>query len=156
MSTTIYPIAYFSGQVVFNNSSGSGTTDNTIPRFDGTTGSVLQTSRVIIDDSDNLILPDGGATGKANIKFTTTANMSYDTNLIYTDSPTKTMGMLCGSTVAFSATYGPYLGMRGTTYSAIASQRGLLFISAGNPIGALAGEGEIRLLTGADSIRVKV
>lgn len=130
--------------------------DNTIPRFDGITGKLLQTSRVIIDDSDNLILPDGGATGKANIKFTTTANMSYDTNLIYTDSTTKTMGMLCGSTVAFSATYGPYLGMRGTTYSAIASQRGLLFLSAGNPIGALAGEGEIRLLTGADSIRVKV
>jgi hypothetical protein len=46
------------------------TTDNTVPRFDGTAGA-LQTSGVVIDDSNNITPPsnDGGALGSATVSF---------------------------------------------------------------------------------------
>ena len=48
-------------------------TDNAIPRFDGTTGKLLQNSGVTIDDSDNMSLPNllniNGASVSPSIKL---------------------------------------------------------------------------------------
>lgn len=35
----------------------ASSTDNTLPRFDGTTGKALQTSSIVVDDSDNVTIP---------------------------------------------------------------------------------------------------
>jgi hypothetical protein len=115
------------------------------------------TNRLNLDINGNLTMTGGGGTGQSNIILGTTANLSYDTNLILSDSTAKTMGIVCGSTAAFSATYGPFVAMRGITYSAIAGQRGLLSLCAGSPSTPTGDEGAIIFGSGASgTTRMKI
>lgn len=60
--------------------SGSGSSvDNTIVRFDGTTGTVIQSSGVTIDDSNNIVTT-GTVTSGGNIDNSLTANRAVATN----------------------------------------------------------------------------
>lgn len=101
-----------------------------------------------------LILSGGYTSGQGNIQQGAAASAAYDTNLIYTHSNADTSGLLCSSTPSFSAANGPYLALRGNTYSAYGSQRGIMSISAGNPSVPVAGEGVITFRTGADALRL--
>ena len=51
-----------------------GSTDNTIPRFDGTGGRTLQDSGVIIDDDDNLFGHGAGINAQTGTTYTLTAS----------------------------------------------------------------------------------
>lgn len=62
-------------------------------------------------------------------------------------------GMGAGSAVGPSN--GPYLAMRGNTYST-AQQRGSIVIGAGNPSTPLSGEGAITFYSGADIQRLRI
>lgn len=99
----------------------------------------------------SLVLTGGTASGEGNIQFGATPNAVFDNNLLYLDATDKTIGIIGGSTPSFLPANGPYLGMRGITYTTFANQRGVLFMSAGTPAAPGATEGEIRLNT--DSVQ---
>ena len=111
---------------------------------------------LVLGSGASLTMSGGTLSGQGNIRMGAAANSSYDSNLLYADANTRTMGMVCSATPAFGAANGPYVGMRGNTYSAISSQRGNLFLSAGNPTTPAAAEGVISFLTGADQLRMRI
>lgn len=113
------------------------------------------TSNTLLD-GQNLVLTGGDASGEGNIQFQATASNLYDTNLSHVSSDDMTMGMIASVTPTFAAANGPYIGLRGNTYSAVATQRGVVFIAAGNPGTPGTNEGEIRFLTGADAVRLRI
>lgn len=104
----------------------------------------------------SLHLSGGNASGEGNIRLGAAASNSYDTNLLHLEANTMTGGALFGATPVALAANGPYYIGRGNTYSAIANQRGLFAIAAGNPSSPVAGEGEIQLLAGGDVIAARV
>jgi hypothetical protein len=101
----------------------------------------------------SIALTGGTTSGQGNIQMGATASSSWDSNVLYADSNARTMGMVCSVSPAFVAANGPYVAMRGITYTAVASQRGNLMLSAGNPTTPGAAEGSIAFRTGADVIR---
>jgi hypothetical protein len=101
-------------------------TDNTLPRFDGTTGKTLQTSGVTIDDSDNMggivalsarslnlnnpsgntgfeIGPQSGVAGAAFIDFHTSATLQdYNVRLLATGDVGNGLGTLAVTAGSFT------------------------------------------------------
>jgi hypothetical protein len=87
----------------------ASSTDNAVPRFDGTTGQIIQTSSVVIDDSGNLttaglntsgavVFNDAGADVDFRVEGNTDANLlfvdaSTDRVGIGTDTPTQTLSL---------------------------------------------------------------
>jgi hypothetical protein len=108
------------------------------------------------DYSGSLKLASINVTGVAgtsgNITLNTAASVSYDTNLTILGSTAQTGGFIFGSTASFGAANGPYFAGRGNTYSAIAGQRGILSLSAGNPSSPTGSEGSITFRTGNDAL----
>jgi site-specific recombinase XerD len=69
-----------------------------------------------------------------------------DVNYIQGLNSATTVGFLAGSGT-FSASSGPYFGARGNTYSAIANQRGMMFLSGGAVTSPTGLEGTIGFYT---------
>jgi len=88
------------------------------------------------------------------LQMTVPASALADTNVIYAIGNDRTLGVIASTTPSFVAGNGPYFAMRGRTYSAIANQRGLFSISAGNVPSPTGIEGSILFLTGADQLRM--
>jgi hypothetical protein len=123
--------------------------------FVARTGDTMSGS-LVLGSGASLTMSGGTLSGQGNIRMGAAANPAYDSNLLYADANTRTMGMVCSATPAFGAANGPYVGMRGNTYSAISSQRGNVFFAAGNPSTPAAAEGAIIFLTGADQLRMRI
>lgn len=121
-----------------------------------TTGAISLLGSLTLSDGQNLVFAGGNASGEGNIQFQATASNLYDTNLSHVSSNDMTMGMIASVTPTFAAANGPYIGLRGITYTAVAAQRGVVFVAAGNPGTPAANEGEIRFLTGADVQRMVI
>lgn len=98
----------------------SSSTDNALPRFDGTTGKILQGSSVIVDDSNNITGVVGltatgniatsqnilaGYTSTATAAGTTTLTVSSTQNQIFTGSTTQTVTMPVVSTLTLGTMY---------------------------------------------------
>src|SRR5438067_3677809 len=122
-------------------------------------------------DKDGNIVPNASGTGTQNrlakwtdnagtlgdsvasdtgigLQLTVPASSNVDTNVLYTISNDRTTGVIASSTPAFVAANGPYFALRGNSYSAIANQRGLFSISAGNVSNPVGNEGSVLFLTG--------
>ena len=109
-----------------------------------------------LTNGQNLVLSGANAINEGNIQFQGAASVSYDSNLIHLSSTSMTMGMIGGSTAAFSTANGPYVALRGNTFTTFATQRGNLNFAAGLPSAPATGEGEIRFATGADVQRLVI
>lgn len=104
-----------------------------------------------------LILTGGVTNGAGNIQMGAAPNLAWDSNMLYVDAQSRTMGIICSSSPAFTASNGPFLALRGLTYSTYANQRGLLALSAGNPTGPFGGvDGCITFASGADVTRMTI
>lgn len=114
------------------------------------------TGSLTMGNGASLILSGGAAYGQGNIRMGAAASNQYDSNVVYADTNTRTMGYVCSSTPAFLATYGPYFGLRGNSYTAVPNQRGALFLSAGNVASPIGLDGCFSLLTGNDVVRLFV
>ena len=68
----------------------SSSTDNTIPRFDSTTGKVIQASSLTISDNNKLTIPDNADEGALNLTERSAAPASPSTGDIYLDDGTNT------------------------------------------------------------------
>ncbi len=90
----------------------------------------------------------------AGLQMTVPASPSVDTNVIYTSGNDRTTGAIASSTPAFLAGNGPYFALRGNSYTALANQRGLFSISAGNVANPVGSEGSILFFTGSDQLRM--
>ena len=101
------------------------------------------TGDLTIGSGKNLKLTGGAGAGQGCIVFGAAASPFWDSNVCIVDSSTKTMGYVCGTSAAFQGSSGPFFGMRGNTYTALASQRGILFFYAGKPTAPGANEGRI-------------
>jgi hypothetical protein len=105
------------------------------------------------------LLAESGTTLVSNaqgLQLTAPANAGTDTNIIYTSNNDRTTGLIASATPAFLAQNGPYFALRGNTYSALANQRGLFSISAGNVTNPTGNEGAILFFTGADQLRMTI
>jgi hypothetical protein len=76
----------------------ASSTDNAVPRFDGTTGQILQTSSVVIDDSGNLTTAGLNTSGAvvfndagADVDFRVEGDT--DANLLFVDASTDRVGI---------------------------------------------------------------
>jgi hypothetical protein len=92
----------------------------------------------------------------AGIKLTGTPTSSSDVNVINLHNDASTMALLGGPGANTDASNGPFFNMRGNNYSAIAGQRGVTFIGAGNPSTPTGLEGSILFYTGATSERMRI
>lgn len=92
------------------------------------------------DANGNIVQTGAVAGGQYNFILNSTANASYDNNLIHLGSTSQTGGFLAGSTPAFSAANGAFLAFRGNTYSASGDQRGNVYLASGQVSGASAAE----------------
>ena len=99
------PYANTSGSVT---STSSNVTDNAIVRMDSTTGQVIQTSPVTIDDNGSINIPSGQSY-KINGTALTAANVGAlaSTNLVTRETPS---GTLNGSNVTFTLANTPISG----------------------------------------------
>ena len=104
----------------------------------------------------NLTLTGGATAAQGNIQMSAPASAVYDSNVLYLGNNNQTCGMIASATNAFLAANGPYFGLRGNTYAATASQRGNLFLAAGNPTTPGATEGTVAILTGNNLTRLLV
>ncbi len=111
------------------------------------------TGPLTIGSGANLIMSGGASSGQGNIQMGAAASNSYDTNVVYTDTNTRTMGYICSSTPTFLAANGPYFGLRGNSYTSVPNQRGALFLSTGNVASPVGGDGCFSLLTGNNAVR---
>ena len=94
---------------------GAGTVaDNTIPRFDGTTGGQLQPSLVVISNSDVMTFPagagvvltaGGGAARKGTFTFTSGSSGDISTTSVATSSVIQVCITALGTVTAAQATY---------------------------------------------------
>jgi len=100
---------------------------------------------------DSVVLDTG-----TGLQLTVAANPSVDTNLLYLNSTTGTIGVLAGSTPSYGANNGPFFAMRGNTYSTIANQRGLFTIAAGNIQSPSGDDGSVKFNTGSDLPRMVI
>jgi hypothetical protein len=121
---------------------------NRLPKWMDNAGTLGDSS--ISELNGNLVVNGG------NIQMTAAPSLSVDSNLLYMDNNSKTAGIIASSTPAFSANNGPYLAMRGNTYSLYPNQRGALSISAGNVANPVGREGTIQFMTGSDQPRVAI
>lgn len=106
------------------------------------------------------IFDGGGGTryaerGNGNniISMTAAASSAFTTNMIRIGGSNQMGAFNFSSASTLTAANGPYYMARGNTYSAISTQRGTMFMSAGNPSTPAQGEGEIQFYTGADLLR---
>ena len=104
----------------------------------------------------NLTLTGGATAAQGNIQMSAPASAVYDSNVLYLGNNNQTCGMIASATNAFLAANGPYFGLRGNNYTATASQRGNLFLAAGNPAAPGSAEGSVAILTGNDLTRLLV
>lgn len=111
-------------------------------------GTTTPSTALEIANGGTLKLGGGTAMGQGNILMNSNASAAYDTNVTYLGSNSQTMGMIASSTPAFSSSYGPSIFLRGNSYGAISGQRGIACLMAGNPSSPIAGEGELRFMTG--------
>jgi len=146
---------------------------------DGSTLNVNDKGALTLTDSNGDITPNVAGTGTQNrlakwtdssgtlgdsvvldtgtgLQLTVAANPSVDTNLLYLNSTTGTIGVLAGSTPSYGANNGPFFAMRGNTYSTIANQRGLFTIAAGNIQSPSGDDGSVKFNTGSDLLRMVI
>lgn len=80
----------------------SGATDNALSRFDGTTGKIIQESGWILDDNDDMKLPDGAAmhdsSGNELLTFTKSSNALNHLNVKNTAVGGPTLGSVGDAT----------------------------------------------------------
>lgn len=113
------------------------------------------TGTLTISNGANLILTGGSSVGQGNIQLGASPSLFYDSNVIYLDNTTKTLGFIAGSTPAFLSSNGSYFAARGNTYTAVSGQRGNVLFMAGAPSSAGATEGQLTFGT-ADTIRMVI
>lgn len=92
----------------------------------------------------------------AGIQMSGTPSVSDDVNVLFGTGTATTLGLIAGSTPALLSSSGSFVGLRGNTYSAVATQRGNVFIGAGNPSTPTSAEGVIGFYTGATALRVLI
>jgi hypothetical protein len=97
--------------------------------------------------SDSIVLDTG-----TGLQLTAAPSNQVETNLIYLNSPTGTMGVLASSVPSFGAINGPYFALRGNQFTTFPNQRGNFAISAGKVSNPAALEGGIKFLTGNDQL----
>ena len=114
------------------------------------------TGALTMSNGASLVLSGGISSGQGNIQLGAAASSLYDSNILYVDNNSRTMGLICSSTPAASAVNGPYVLTRGNTYSAIANQRANLYFAAGSASAMGANEGQIGFFTGADQLRLRI
>lgn len=114
------------------------------------------TGALTMSNGASLVLSGGISSGQGNIQLGASPSSLYDSNVLYVDNNSRTMGLICSATPTFGGSNGPYFALRGNTYSAIGSQRGNLILAAGNPSSPNSNEGQIRFVTGADVIRFRI
>lgn len=134
----------------------SGLTGMYFPTGSSIGFSLAGVQRAGFDSNGNFVLMGGAATSQSNIQFQTAASNLYDTNILHFSSTAMTMGMIGGSNPVFGGANGPFVGLRGNTYTAVATRRGNLILGAGNPSAPATGEGEIQFTTGADIFRLVI
>jgi hypothetical protein len=132
-------------------------TNNRIGIGTAAPGSALEVANgtVNISAGGMLTLTGGSSSGQGNIQMGATASASYDTNLLYLASTANTGGFVFGSTPAAVGSSGPFFIGRGNAYSAIAGQRGNLYVSAGNPSAPASTEGMVSFYTN-DTERIRI
>jgi hypothetical protein len=96
---------------------------------------------------DSVVLDTG-----TGLQLTAAPSNQVETNLIYLNSPTGTMGVLASSVPSFGAINGPYFALRGNQFTTFPNQRGNFAISAGQVSNPAALEGGIKFLTGDDQL----
>jgi len=90
------------------------------------------------------------------LQFNGVSTSVDDVNTLHVDSTARALVVSCGITTSFGASYGPAIGGKGNTYSAIANQRGNWYFNAGNPTTPNIQEGRIIMRTGADVDRFEL
>lgn len=111
-------------------------------------GTAAPSTAFEVGGGGTLSLSGGVGSGQGNIRFGAAPSALYDTNLIHLSSNSGTTGIIAGATPGYTAANGPYVALRGNSYSTLPGQRGLLSLSAGGVAGAGDGEGGIALRTG--------
>jgi archaeosine-15-forming tRNA-guanine transglycosylase len=126
-------------------------------------GQLLNTTLLAAANNDTTVgleitptYTNGAFTGVTNIalrlnnaiQFTGTPTNAADVNVFYNNSSASTICFIAGATQNSTSSVGSFIAMRGNTYSAIANQRGTIFIGAGNPTTPTATEGAIRIYGG--------
>jgi hypothetical protein len=121
--------------------SAVSSTQNRLAKFTDNAGTV----------GDSLAIDTG-----SGLQLTVAPSGAVDTNLLYLNSTSGTMGMLAGTTPSYGANNGPFFAMRGNTYSTVANQRGLLAIGAGNVSSPVGDDGSVKFNTGNDLLRMVI
>lgn len=107
----------------------ASSTDNAITRWDGTTGTVVKDSLVLIDDSGNMtgvasLSSDGGdftSDGSGNVSLVSLTGSPTTTTAPYNDNSTKvaTTGYVCNSLFGAINGLDAYVGVRASTLGVI-------------------------------------
>ncbi len=101
-----------------------------------------------------LSLSGAAGSGQGHIRFGAAPSTLYDTNLIHLDSSSGATGITAGGSPSLSASNGPFMSLRGNSFTMAAGQRGLVTFSAGSVSNPAAGEGAIAFRTGAEQVRL--
>jgi hypothetical protein len=81
------------------------------------------------------------------IQLTGTPTAGDDVDVIYNDSTAKSLALIAGSVRQSNTAFGPFVTLRGLTYSAAAGQRGNVYIGAGSPSSPNSVEGALYFQT---------
>lgn len=128
-------------------------------------GQLLNTTLVASANNDVLVgldiaptFTNGAFTGVTQIalrlnnaiQLTGTPTSTSDVNAVYNNSSASTICFIAGATPTSNSTTGSFIIMRGNTYSAIANQRGTVYIGAGSITTPSATEGAVRIYGGSN------
>jgi hypothetical protein len=117
-------------------------------------GTAAPSTALEVGGGGTLSLSGGAASGQGNIRFGASPSTLFDTNLIYLNSNAGTTGITASGTPAYSASNGPFVALRGNSFTTLPNQRGNVTFSAGSVAGPSAGEGGIVFRTGAEQVRL--
>lgn len=121
----------------------------------GISGAIGTTVALVTNDSSRIAKLDRTWLNKGVI-LTQTPSASFEANMFRGLNPSTTISMVAGGNTNIDGSNGPFLALRGNTFSATATQRGNVYLGAGNVSSPGAGEGQIQLYTGNTIPRVTI
>ena len=104
----------------------------------------------------NISFNGGVGAGQGAVILNANASPSYDTNLVLLGNTGQTGGFIFGNTAAVACSSGPFFAARGNSYSALAGQRGKMFIGAGTVATPAGTEGSIDFSTGETTLKATI
>jgi hypothetical protein len=121
----------------------------------GLSGAVGTTVALVTNDSSRIAKLDRTWLNRGVI-LTQTPSATFEANMFRGLNPSTTISMVAGGNTNIDGSNGPFLALRGNTYSATATQRGNVYIGAGNVSSPGADEGAIKLFTGNTIERMRI